>query len=134
MSDWQVGDLALCLEIEMNTGTVPSGLRVGGVYTVAGVVCHRDQTGLVLEDYPSWHPSEAWCASSFRKILPDEQEACEPEFVTLLKRSKRKVFASVDTRRMVETRSGSMRSTSGAVPNEDSADAHNGAHPLSRSS
>ncbi len=28
------------------------------------------------------------CACRFRKIRPDEQEDCEPEFVELLKRSK----------------------------------------------
>lgn len=90
MTDWAPGDLALCIEAE---GPTPPGLYVGGVYTVQGVVRAAGQTGIVIEGYPSWHPTGAWLASCFRKIHPDEQKACEPEFVTLLKRSKNRVSA-----------------------------------------
>jgi hypothetical protein len=46
---------------------------------------------LVLDGAP--HPLNMdcdWPAYRFRKIRPDEREACEPEFVTLLNRSKQR--------------------------------------------
>jgi hypothetical protein len=46
--------------------------------------------GLPLGDRRHW----PGCHSArFRKIRPDEREACEPEFVTLLQRIKRKEVA-----------------------------------------
>jgi hypothetical protein len=98
MSDWAVGDLALCIESGTQT-------REGVIYTVVGVVpagvdfpcdCHRnygpdDNLFLAGIHYESCGQSSG--ADRFRKIRPDEREACEPEFVTLLQRIKRKEVA-----------------------------------------
>jgi hypothetical protein len=101
--DWKVGDLALCIDDSMCMchkcgGSVITGLRAGNVYrvldfcTTAGGVF-----GLRIDRPPSTHPvhrgSIGCAAFRFRKIRPDEREACEPEFVTLLKRAKRPVSA-----------------------------------------
>lgn len=88
MNDWQVGDLALCVEPKLGRYAVSCGFRVGGVYTVAGVAQSGTRIGLVFDGRYSRHQSGAWCASGFRKVRPDEHEACEPEFVTLLHKSK----------------------------------------------
>jgi hypothetical protein len=55
---------------------------IGKVFSVIGVT----YDGLILEGFPSPHPTKAWNKRSFRKIRPDKLEACEEEFVTLLKR------------------------------------------------
>lgn len=98
MSGWEVGDLALCVDANphphSHTRSLPPliGLELGKVYTVTGVVA----AGLLLADVPQietpeWLPAfRAW---RFRKIKPDQHEDCEPEFVALLNRSKRKVEA-----------------------------------------
>lgn len=91
MSDWQVGDLAACVNSGkcpkcVNTCPLPA-LDEGRIYTVATIT--SDEQGLLfdLAEFgrdPDW----GFCAEHFRKIRPDEHEACEPEFVTLLKRTK----------------------------------------------
>ncbi len=102
MSDWQVGDLAVCLKTDKwrgrQTGRVTDGPSYGSVHKVAwvgpsrcGVLClelegietPRNRDGSVIP----------WTADRFRKIRPDEQEPCEVEFVTLLKRSKQRQSA-----------------------------------------
>ena len=102
MSDWQVGDLAVCVDARPNPrcGHRPSPLVEGKVYRVAGIDPYPERhalygmdTGLFLRGMRSAANSGGFAASRFRKIRPDEHEACEPEFVQLLKRSKRKVNA-----------------------------------------
>jgi hypothetical protein len=94
MSDWQV-DLALCVNagrIEPRCAAVCDKLSEGKVYRVAG--CWPDPLDfalvILLEGVRSIDPHSggAFLADRFRKIRPDEHEACEPEFVTLLKRTK----------------------------------------------
>jgi hypothetical protein len=104
MSDWQVGDLAagdddapycsacqVDIECEKEGGDCP-----GGVLTVVGITPAQfwfgeTHCGLIFaEDAPGVLP---WCACQFRKVVSDKHEACEAEFLTLLKRSKRKVSA-----------------------------------------
>lgn len=91
---WQAGDLALCVDDRPNPywGAVP--LKNGGVYrvrAVTGVYYNRlaaaDCPALLLEGVESDVP-RGFGANRFRKIKPDEHEACEPEFVTLLKRNR----------------------------------------------
>jgi hypothetical protein len=91
---WQVGDLAVCVELNPQTPFSLGGLRVGSIYTVtasylgvSGVHC------VDLAEARSSHQSGGYQSFRFRKIRPDEHQACEPEFVTLLKRTKRPVAA-----------------------------------------
>jgi hypothetical protein len=102
VSDWQVGDKALCVDARRSPGVrthVP--LVEGRIYTVVGVAARRavhalyglDTGGLFLAGLVSGGTSGAYAADRFRKIRPDEHSACEEEFVTLLKRTKRTVTA-----------------------------------------
>jgi hypothetical protein len=91
--DWKVGDLALCIEDAPCPHWGPSPYRRGQSYTVAAVVVSpsgvdKGQVGLSLEGIAIPGPMNAANAARFRKIRPDKHEDCEPEFVTLLKRSK----------------------------------------------
>jgi hypothetical protein len=95
MSDWQVGDLALCVDARPNPFYGKSGLTEGVIYKVVGAVFNpaphalygEEAWGLFLAEISAEAP-EGFAASRFRKIRPDEHEACEPEFITLLKRTK----------------------------------------------
>jgi hypothetical protein len=93
-TDWQVGDLAVCVEDQPLPGTVSTGatIRKGAVYRVVGLKEHRGDLNLFLHGI-TYRLGIGTRAFRFRKIRPDEQEACEPEFVTLLKRAKRPVSA-----------------------------------------
>ena len=107
MSDWQVGDRAVKIKnncshctkahVVARYGGYSKQVSPGQVYTVVGFSDRRCPAGfgLIIDGVPNEHNGQliGWCRHSWRKIRPDEQEACEPEFVTLLKRSKRKVSA-----------------------------------------
>jgi hypothetical protein len=88
MSDWQVGDLARATGAKRED--FPNmrfvGRADGKIRRVAGVVHVGDSVGLIFEGWPSCHSTGSWNALSFRKIRPDEHDACEPEFAELLKR------------------------------------------------
>ncbi len=99
MGDWQVGDLAVCVDDSPPQFCPKCGrkeavnlppLVAGSVYRVrdCGLSKCGGNYGLAVQKGKG-----GWNADRFHKIRPDEQEACEPEFVTLLKRSKRKVSA-----------------------------------------
>ena len=91
MSDWQVGDLAVCVAEGSWGGWYGSPLegsppRNGEVFRVIGIRNVSGITALLLDRYEG---TDLWAsAHSFRKITPDKHEACEDEFVTLLKRGK----------------------------------------------
>lgn len=96
MSDWQVGDLAVCVNGDPNP-LAPERPRPkqGATYRVRAITSTGydpfAQTwthGLALDGLGS-----DYAPSRFRKIRPDERKACEPEFVTLLKRSRKTVPA-----------------------------------------
>jgi hypothetical protein len=98
VSDWQVGDLAVRVKYDdperwYPMGTITYGSTLGEIRRVDGVVLVAGEIGLIFADNPSPHRTRAWSSLQWRKIRPDEREACEPEFITLLKRSKRKVDA-----------------------------------------
>jgi len=93
MSDWQVGDLAVCVDDGPRYFEQNVIVKKDAVYRVTGLAATKDGEGtLFLEGVIGWLPGErgpvAYRVSRFRKIRPDEHEACEPEFVTLLKRKK----------------------------------------------
>jgi hypothetical protein len=85
--DWQAGDLAVCVDVSVQHTVfvhVGTGLSLGATYRVDGIG-EPSMAGLptlILSDVGRKF------ANRFRKIRPDEHEACEPEFVTLLKRTK----------------------------------------------
>jgi hypothetical protein len=89
MSDWQVGDLAVCVDAGHNkmieTGKV---YRVEAVRVAPAGYSDTGSLGLVLEGICSNDRGGGYHATRFRKIAPDKPEACEDEFVTLLKRGK----------------------------------------------
>jgi hypothetical protein len=99
MSDWQVGDLALCVS---RHDAYPAIVQPGRSFVVLGVwrdipaVGDPSDLGIALtfRGVPRMDDGESgYDAARFRKILPDKHEACEPKFVTLLKRTKRTVTA-----------------------------------------
>lgn len=95
MSDWQVGDLAVATENECHECAGGEGyIAAGTVCLVTGVRHEAEWTNPSLWVRGRIAPEgEGWCACGFRKIRPDEHEACEEEFVTLLNRTKRTVKA-----------------------------------------
>ena len=96
MSDWQVGDLAVRVETSCSGGHwgQNSEAPIGSVLRVVGLrrgpFCDCDAPLALLFEGGS---ERGGCCLAYRKIRPDEREACEPEFVTLLQRIKRKVAA-----------------------------------------
>jgi hypothetical protein len=108
--DWQVGDLAVCVEkgawVCEDHSANTDGPDDGDVHEVT------DVAGDGYLSFAPW-PDHEFDGQNFRKILPDKHEQCEPEFVTLLKRSK--VLASADT----HPKDGDVKQAplvSGAVP------------------
>jgi hypothetical protein len=96
MADWQVGDLAVCVDAAPRWYTVDipgESLELNRIYTVCGFSFWSDGTlNLLFEEFS--HPTGAGIrADRFRKVVRDKHEACEEEFVTLLNRTKRKVSA-----------------------------------------
>jgi hypothetical protein len=95
-ADWQVGDLALCVNDSPCAIYGPVPYVKGRIYTVASVRFGTDKTtgvqgeGLKMAEIKARYWRRSDC---FRKIRPDEHQACEPEFITLLKRTKRTVKA-----------------------------------------
>ena len=86
MSDWQVGDLAVCVDARPNEEFGDqSDLVLGGTYTVTRIVLSGLGLWLREADHGNFL---AFRAERFRKVTPDKHEACEDEFVTLLKRGK----------------------------------------------
>lgn len=103
MSDWQVGDLAVCVDAgpcknahELINPHRQGALVLGKAYLVIGLGrARRERFSLFVKGATAADQDYGFGFSvhRFRKIRPDEQEACEPEFVTLIKRAKRKVDA-----------------------------------------
>jgi hypothetical protein len=99
MSDWQVGDLAACIKKDawrtFPTGRPAEGPAYDTVHRVrrVGIFPLDGKAVLWLEAWPGDNFRNSFTAARFRKIRPDEREACEPEFVTLLQRIKRKEVA-----------------------------------------
>jgi hypothetical protein len=92
MTDWQVGDKAVCVDASPGAGQ-RQPFRSGGAYIVSGVMpagTYVPGVGTSKCVTLSFKTPEEWgCAARrFRKLLPDKHEACNAEFVTLLKRGK----------------------------------------------
>jgi hypothetical protein len=100
---WQVGDLAVRLPSSKCTGhkrfITWNGPPDGTVMCVTRVrlrpaearwewECAGD-CALYFNEAPT---EKGWCPLRFRKVVHDEAEACESEFVTLLKRIKEPTY------------------------------------------
>lgn len=94
MSDWNIGDLAVCVEpgdwFDINKRVFDSfGPEVGSVCTVEGFgECSGEMSLLLFE----W-PADEFTASAFRKIRPDAAEGHASDWELILEGSKRKVSA-----------------------------------------
>jgi hypothetical protein len=92
MSDWQVGDLALCVNNDTIRYSIGGGPRpdlvIGKAYRVRGIeIDHLFDGELCLLIAGAVRSASH---ARFRKIRPDAHERCEQEFTTLLKRITRK--------------------------------------------
>jgi hypothetical protein len=92
--DWKVGDLALCVDARM----AEAALVQGCVYRVAATgpspcSCHAGRQQLWLEGVIPSSCGSGRNPNRFRKIRPDEHEACEEEFKILLNLSQKRVSA-----------------------------------------
>ena len=84
---WEVGDLALCADGRDGCCTccgekVFDTARIYRLGAINGEMLWFPEARQLANHHNFWG---GW---DFRKIRPDEHEACEPEFVTLLKRKK----------------------------------------------
>lgn len=75
MSNWQVGDLALCIKLGPWTNgdgeQLPAvTIRCGGLYTVRRVVTCFDATALWLNEWPGDADSDGYLADRFIKVTP----------------------------------------------------------------
>lgn len=90
MSDWQVGDLALCVGYRGPDGwrdfNAPRPARNGMIYQVQLVMIAPGWTALVLDGAQSTWTNGAYNARSFRKIPPHEADAFDCEVIDLLNR------------------------------------------------
>lgn len=90
--DWQVGDLALCVDDRPCTVTGAGHLKQGVAYVVEAVGLAKkrgvwsNNVALSLRGVPNSTPY-GWAEERFRKIKPDT-EPCEEEFTVLIKRMK----------------------------------------------
>lgn len=98
--DWQVGDLAVFVGSVKKTAENAHRFfgrksKRGEIKRVIGVVGPiYGEMGLIFANHErSRHPTGAWSELQYRKVIPDKHEACESEFVDLLKRAKRPVSA-----------------------------------------
>ena len=87
--DWQVGDLALCVNAtDGSQGWAGSLLREGAVYTVenASMVCFSGEHVLVLNEVKAPDYTEGFNVTRFIKITPPEADEFDREVIELLRR------------------------------------------------
>lgn len=91
-TDWQAGDIALCIDARPNA-FLPlhaSGLEKDRYYTVAGVdlvwdfSLGRMVTGLSLNELRPTIPSGCFLASRFRKVRPDTLPGYDEALASLI--------------------------------------------------
>ncbi len=87
MTDWKIGDLAMCIREPRGDVTAAWEPAVGGVYTVAAFypAFEDEPAGLDLEEDPDkFDPESDWEADAFRKIHPHTPDAEDIETIALL--------------------------------------------------
>lgn len=98
MSEWQVGDLALCVGVDPHSEEQASGwsVKVGQVVTVAVVEAAIDENGfwtsLNFAEEPSHELWNDWGfdAAFFRKVTPHEADEFDRETIELMNRAPAK--------------------------------------------
>lgn len=79
MSDWQVGDLALCMR-----GVIPKNgdpvIAPGSLHTVKSVTQGRTKRGLLLLGVPTRNPF-GYAAYRFIKVTPPAADAFDREVI-----------------------------------------------------
>jgi len=97
-ADWKPGDLAVCVDASGCQGCGEKSSLVRGATYIVDTVAYCPWAGLGLT-LVGVSASENDChlagfgAHRFRKVVSDKREACEEEFLTLLKRSKQEARA-----------------------------------------
>lgn len=90
MSDWQIGDLALCIANRLPPPKdMPSELlRVGAIYTVRSVRWSNGDRCIAigLNEVRSRGPLGDWHSCVFRKVTPPEADAFDHETIELMNR------------------------------------------------
>lgn len=86
MSDWQVGDLALCVKPSV-LATNPA--QPGACYQVSGVFLwcgpNGEVVGLLLNEIPNTGPGwRGHAAQRFIKVTPEEADEFDRETIALL--------------------------------------------------
>ena len=95
MSDWQAGDIALCVRpIQEYWEGSMSGFEVkaGKPYTVSRVTQGKTKKGLLLQDGPSKNPL-GWAAINFVKVTPPEADEFDKETIELYNKKGKPVDA-----------------------------------------
>lgn len=91
--DWQVGDLAVCVEAglwtDLELGHQIPGPDLNDICAVEGVEHDSDGIWLWIVGYPE----DAHGAHCFRKISPDEQSGEIEDWNLILETTKRRVQA-----------------------------------------
>lgn len=83
MSDWQKGDLALCIEYR---STHPE-LKAGSVWSVTGVfVSHLGRTGLHLAGVKPRYGRNGFLASKFIKVTPEPETLEDRGIIEIMKK------------------------------------------------
>lgn len=70
MTDWQVGDLALCVSAKYRKELIGKIGRVSKVVAGRNVETGEPALGLIVDGFPEPPHKNGWLASSFRKITP----------------------------------------------------------------
>lgn len=89
MSDWQVGDLALCIKLggwvatKDNSPWNPGSVRCGGVYTISSV---RAGIHVPVALMFVGEPKRQYDASRFRKVTPPAADEFDRETIALFNR------------------------------------------------
>lgn len=90
MSDWQIGDLALCVAVEHPMFDLPSSiLRVGAIYTVARIGrpigWASGERALGFTDVAPRIAGRGFPETLFRKIESHEPDAFDTEVIEQMK-------------------------------------------------
>lgn len=100
MSDWAVGDLAVCVDASPcphSPWLGSCGLVEGRSYTVTGILpgslWDRCEFGLTLAEIAPPAPLESYASDRFRKIRPDEHTGSADDWALILETAKLKVRA-----------------------------------------
>lgn len=89
MSDWQAGDLALCIGMMDEDGALDGRLTswcpvIGAIYNVTQVYFGEEWTWLELGEDPERDGTHGWNSHYFRKVTPPEADAFDREVIAAM--------------------------------------------------